>query len=73
MKIREMLRTLFGSAGLSDDAKQKVEAEINKIPDIEIKEESGEPEKKTDKKAKKKKKKDGGNPCGPSNPCGPRK
>lgn len=50
MKIREMLRTLFGSAGLSDDAKQKVEAEINKIPDIEIKEESGEPDKKTDKK-----------------------
>ena len=47
MKIREMLRTLFGSAGLSDDAKQKVEAEINKIPDIEIKEEAGEPEKKT--------------------------
>ena len=41
MKIREMLRTLFGSAGLSDDAKQKVEAEINKIPDIEIKEEAG--------------------------------
>ena len=47
MKIREMLRTLFGSAGLSDDAKQKVEAEINKIPDIEIKEEAGEPDKKT--------------------------
>jgi hypothetical protein len=47
MKIREMLRTLFGSAGLSDDAKLKVEAEINKIPDIEIKEEAGEPDKKT--------------------------
>jgi hypothetical protein len=41
MKIREALQKLFGSAGLTDDARQKVLAEIDKIPDMEIKEESG--------------------------------
>jgi len=41
MKIREALQKLFGSAGLTDDAKQKVLAEIDKIPDMEIKEEAG--------------------------------
>lgn len=38
MKLREMLRNIFSSAGLADEAKQKVEAEIAKIPDVEIKE-----------------------------------